>query len=108
MVISTKLPFDKSEVGLRSRRSRSISLSVGHQRPDLSLLEAEWLVRASGVVLDGSPSLGQQPGYVDGSADFDRPVPPVASSVMPTLFQPMSSAPSENHYTETICPWYFL
>ena len=38
------------------------------------------------------------PGYVDGSADFDRPVPPRCLECHATLFQPMSSAPSENHY----------
>jgi Cytochrome c554 and c-prime len=38
------------------------------------------------------------PGYVDGSADFDRPVPPRCLECHATYSQPMTSLPSENHY----------
>jgi hypothetical protein len=38
------------------------------------------------------------PGYVDGSADFDRPVLPRCLECHASYFQPMTSAISENHY----------
>jgi hypothetical protein len=38
------------------------------------------------------------PGYVDGSADFDRPVPPRCLECHATYFRPITSSPSENHY----------
>jgi len=38
------------------------------------------------------------PGYVDGSADFDRPVLPRCLECHATYFQPTTSALSENHY----------
>jgi len=40
------------------------------------------------------------PGYVDGSADFDRPVPPRCVECHATYFQPISSSPSANHYNK--------
>jgi len=40
------------------------------------------------------------PGYVDGSADSDRPVPPRCVECHATYFQPISSSPSENHYNK--------
>jgi hypothetical protein len=38
------------------------------------------------------------PGYVDGSADFDRPVPPRCLEFHATCFQPIPSSGPENHY----------
>jgi hypothetical protein len=38
------------------------------------------------------------PGYVDGSADFDRPVVPRCLECHATYFQPLTSSPAENHY----------
>jgi len=38
------------------------------------------------------------PGYVDGSADFDRPVLPRCLECHTTYFQPITSSPAENHY----------
>jgi Cytochrome c554 and c-prime len=40
------------------------------------------------------------PGYVDGSADFDRPVLPRCLECHAAYFQPMTSAPSENRYAK--------
>jgi hypothetical protein len=40
------------------------------------------------------------PGYVDGSADFDRPVLPRCLECHAEYFQPMTSAPSENRYSK--------
>jgi len=40
------------------------------------------------------------PGYVDGSADFDRPVLPRCLECHAAYFQPRTSAPSENHYSK--------
>lgn len=38
------------------------------------------------------------PGYVDGSADFDRPVTPRCLECHATKFHPMTASPSENRY----------
>ncbi len=38
------------------------------------------------------------PGYVDGSADFDRPVLPRCLECHTTYAQPINASPSENHY----------
>jgi hypothetical protein len=38
------------------------------------------------------------PGYVDGSADFDRPVVPRCLECHATKFQPLTPSLSENHY----------
>jgi Cytochrome c554 and c-prime len=38
------------------------------------------------------------PGYVDGSADFDRPVPPRCIECHATFFQPLSPSPTSNEY----------
>ncbi len=38
------------------------------------------------------------PGYVDGSADFERPVLPRCLECHTTYFQPVTSAPTENRY----------
>jgi Cytochrome c554 and c-prime len=38
------------------------------------------------------------PGYVDGSADFDRPVVPRCLECHASKFQPVTSSPSENRY----------
>jgi hypothetical protein len=38
------------------------------------------------------------PGYVDGSADFDRPVPPRCLECHATFFQPVGSSRTDNHY----------
>jgi hypothetical protein len=38
------------------------------------------------------------PGYVDGSADFDRPVVPRCLECHATKFQPMTLSPAENRY----------
>ncbi len=40
------------------------------------------------------------PGYVDGSADFDRPVLPRCLECHATYFQPMTAAPTENRYAK--------
>jgi hypothetical protein len=40
------------------------------------------------------------PGYVDGSADFDRPVPPRCLECHATYFQQTGSQPSDNHYNK--------
>jgi cytochrome c554/c'-like protein len=40
------------------------------------------------------------PGYVDGSADFDRPVPPRCLECHATYFQEAGSQPSDNHYNK--------
>ncbi len=40
------------------------------------------------------------PGYVDGSADFERPVTPRCMECHATYFQPISPLPSENHYNK--------
>lgn len=38
------------------------------------------------------------PGYVDGSADFDRPVVPRCLECHATKFQPITASPAENRY----------
>jgi hypothetical protein len=40
------------------------------------------------------------PGYVDGSADFDRPVPPRCLECHATYFQHTGSQPSDNYYNK--------
>jgi hypothetical protein len=40
------------------------------------------------------------PGYVDGSADFDRPVTPRCLECHATYFQHTGSLPSDNHYNK--------
>jgi hypothetical protein len=40
------------------------------------------------------------PGYVDGSADFDRPVPPRCLECHATYFQHSGSQPSDNYYNK--------
>jgi hypothetical protein len=40
------------------------------------------------------------PGYVDGSADFDRPVPPRCLECHATYFQQTGSQPSGNYYNK--------
>lgn len=42
------------------------------------------------------------PGYVDGSADFERPVLARCLECHATYFQPITSSPSENHYKREI------
>ena len=61
MVIFIRLPFDKSALASPSARSSLVSLSA---RPPKAkrISIGERIVRASGVVLDRTQSLGQQPG----------------------------------------------
>jgi len=40
------------------------------------------------------------PGYVDGSADFDRPVPPRCLECHATYFQQTTSQPADNYYNK--------
>lgn len=40
------------------------------------------------------------PGYVDGSADFDRPVTPRCLECHATYFQPLTPSGLENHYNQ--------
>lgn len=40
------------------------------------------------------------PGYVDGSADFERPVPPRCLECHATYFQQTGSQPSDNYYNQ--------
>ena len=41
------------------------------------------------------------PGYVDGSADFDRPVPPRCLECHATYFEQTTPSTSSNHYNKT-------
>jgi len=41
------------------------------------------------------------PGYVDGSADFDRPVTPRCLECHATYFQPLSQSATENRYSRS-------
>ncbi len=41
------------------------------------------------------------PGYVDGSADFDRPITPRCLECHATFFQALDSTPSGNHFSKS-------
>ena len=98
MVIFIRLPFDKSALASPSARSSLVSLSA--RPPKAKRISIGGRMRCSSFRCRIGQNSIVGSTYVDGSAEFARPVPPCCVECHATYFQPISSSPSENHYNK--------
>jgi Cytochrome c554 and c-prime len=82
------------------RRSEQIGIVVGSATKGQTYLywQGDRLFELPVSYWTALKSWVNSPGYIDGSADFDRPVTPRCLECHATFFQPLASSPSDNQY----------
>lgn len=84
------------------RRSEQIGIVVGSATKGQTYLywQGDRLFELPVSYWTALKSWVNSPGYVDGSADFDRPVTPRCLECHATFFEPLASSPSDNQYNK--------